>query len=81
MKRTIWSLFHRKIAGESPEEITSSKQYGTELKATVLSLFTVGYMSVNRIKEFLNGFQIPISTGTIQNILSGCVGLMRLFPC
>ena len=63
----------RKIAGEFPEEITSSKQYGTELKATVLSLFTVGYMSVSRIKEFLTGFQIPISTGTIQNILSGCV--------
>lgn len=62
-----------KIAGEFPEEITSSKQYGTELKATVLSLFTVGYMSVSRIKEFLTGFQIPISTGTIQNILSGCV--------
>lgn len=62
-----------KIAGEFPEEITSSKQYGTELKAIVLSLFTIGYMSVNRIKEFLNGFQIPISTGTIQNILSGCV--------
>ena len=64
----------RKTAGEFPEEITSSKQYGTELKATVLSLFTVGYMSVSRIKEFLTGFQIPISTGTIQNILSGCVG-------
>lgn len=62
-----------KIAGEFPEEITSSKQYGTELKATVLSLFTVGYMSVSRIKEFLTGFQIPISTGTIQNILSGCM--------
>lgn len=63
----------RRITGEFPEEITASKQYGTELKATVLSLFTVGYMSVNRIKEFLAGFRIPISTGTIQNMLSGCV--------
>lgn len=42
-----------KIAGEFPEEITSSKQYGTELKAMVLSLFTIGYecQSHQRVSE------------------------------
>ena len=61
-----------KISGNYPEGITASKQYGKSLKAFVLSLLTVGYMSVNRVQELLSALQIPISTGTIQGILLNC---------
>lgn len=62
----------QEIVGQFPEHITGTKQYGNKLRATVLSLLTVGYVSVERVRQLLNALGIPISGGTIQNMLTDC---------
>ena len=57
------------ITGTFPKEASASKQYGPNLKAFVLTLLTLGYVSVDRTRQILEGLDIPISSGTIQNIL------------
>ncbi len=64
---------NRKIAGEFPAEAAAPKQYGSHLQALVGALLTAGYVSVDRTKQFLNGLGIPLSTGTVQNIMDNCV--------
>lgn len=59
------------VKGSFPKNITGSKQYGAGVFALVTSLLTVGYMSVDRIQKLLSSLRIPISTGTIQNMLKG----------
>jgi len=63
---------NQRITGDFPENITGTRQYGSTLKATVLSLLTVGYVSVDRVRQLLNSLGIPISGGAIQNILTDC---------
>ena len=62
-----------RIEGAFPAEATSPKQYGTKLQALIGSLLTVGYVSVERTKQFVEGLGIPISTGTVQNMMDQCV--------
>lgn len=57
------------MTGTFPANITGTKQYGAGVAALATSLFTVGYMSVDRIQKLLNSLRIPISTGTVQNIV------------
>ena len=57
------------ITGEFPKEAQASKQYGPNLRAFVLTLLTLGYVSTDRTRQILEGLNIPISNGTIQNIL------------
>lgn len=57
------------LTGEFPKEAQASKQYGPNLKAFVLTLLTLGYVSTDRTRQILEGLNIPISNGTIQNIL------------
>lgn len=57
------------LKGSFPVNITGTKQYGLGVAALATSLFTVGYMSVDRIQKLLSSLRIPISTGTVQNIV------------
>jgi transposase len=61
------------LQGEFPSNIRSSVQYGVNLEALAVSLNTVGMVSMNRTHEILSGvFDVPISTGTISNMVSEC---------
>jgi len=61
--------------GEFPDNIKAPVQYGENLQALAVSLNTVGAVSVNRTHEILSGvFSIPISTGTISNMVGKCAG-------
>ena len=61
------------IYGEFPNHITGTIQYGVNLEALAISLNTIGAVSVNRTHEILSSvFNVPISTGTISNMVSGC---------
>ena len=59
-----------RIRGTFPADIKSPMQYGSNLKAMVVALSTVGSVSANRIHEIFGGvFHIPLSTGTIMNMV------------
>ena len=59
--------------GEFPEDIKAPVQYGANLQALTVALNTVGAVSVSRTHEILSGvFGIPISTGTIVNMVNRC---------
>ena len=62
-------LSGEKLQGGFPAGVTGSKQYGAGVFALVNTLLTVGYVSVDRTKQLLSCLRIPISTGTIQNML------------
>lgn len=57
-----------KYSGEFSEEASSTQQYGNNIKTMALVLSVFGMISVNRIHDILSAFfDLPISTGTIQN--------------
>ena len=59
--------------GEFPDDIKAAVQYGENLQALVVALNTVGAVSVNRTHEILGSvFNIPLSTGTINNMVNRC---------
>ena len=59
--------------GSFPNSVKNHIQYGENLEALVVTMNTVGAVSVNRTHEILGGvFNIPISTGTINNMVSRC---------
>ncbi|HWT73882.1 MAG TPA: transposase [Mobilitalea sp.] len=61
------------INGAFPANITSTMQYGDNLEALTVSLNTVGMVGVNRTHDILSSvFGIPISTGTIHNMVRSC---------
>jgi transposase len=61
------------LTGKFSETINATIQYGTNLKALVVSLNTIGMVSINRVHEILSGlFGIPLSTGTITTMISEC---------
>jgi transposase len=66
-----------KHKGEFPKNVTSTMQYGDNLQALVVALNTIGAVSINRTHEILSSvFSIPLSTGTISNMVHRCaVGL------
>jgi transposase len=59
--------------GEFPKDIKATIQYGENLQALIVAMNTVGAVSLNRTQEILSGvFGIPLSTGTIVNMVSRC---------
>lgn len=59
--------------GEFPENVRASLQYGSNLEALAVALNTIGAVSINRTHDILSGvFNIPISTGTINKMVSRC---------
>lgn len=64
-------------SGEFPSDIKATVQYGENLQSLVVTLNTVGAVSVNRTHEILSGvFNIPIATGTISNMVSRCANAL-----
>ena len=61
------------LKGCFPENISASVQYGENLTAFAVALNTIGMVSVNRTHDIMsNMFNIPISTGTISNMVERC---------
>ena len=59
--------------GEFPDNIKAPTQYGENLQSLAVALNTIGAVSVNRTHEILGSvFGIPLSTGTISNMVSRC---------
>ena len=57
-----------KLAGVFPQNITGTKQYGSNLKGLAVALSTVGMVSVDRIHKLLTSvFDITVSAGAVQN--------------
>lgn len=66
-------LQNKKLRGSFPDSVRGPVQYGDDLQALVVSLNTVGALSINRIHEILgNVFNIPLSTGVISNMVHRC---------
>lgn len=66
-------LHGKQQKGEFPDDIKATVQYGENLQALVVALNTIGAVSVNRTHEILGSvFNIPLSTGTITNMVSRC---------
>jgi transposase len=56
-----------------PDDVKAPVQYGENLQALTVALNTIGAVSVNRTHEILSSvFSIPLSTGTISNMVAGC---------
>ena len=61
--------------GRFPEGVNGPMQYGDNLQSLVVSLNTVGAVSIARTHEILaNVFDIPLSTATIKSMISRCAG-------
>ena len=59
--------------GEFPKDVKATVQYGENLEALAVAMNTVGAVSLNRTHEILSGvFGIPLSTGTIVNMVRRC---------
>ena len=56
------------VRGEFQAGITGTKQYGRGVFGLATTLYSVGYMSVDRIRKLLNSLRIPISAGTVQDM-------------
>ena len=63
------TLTGKAVQGTFPRHITGAKQYGAGVVGLAVSLSTVGYMSVDRVQKLLQSLRIPISSGTIQDML------------
>lgn len=65
-------------AGSFPTDIKATVQYGKNLQAMAVAFNTVGAVSINRIHEILSSiFNIPISTGTIKNMVTRCADSLK----
>lgn len=59
--------------GSFPAHIKATVQYGQNLEALAVALNTIGAVSFNRTHDILSGvFNVPISVGTIKNMVSRC---------
>ena len=65
------------VQGTFPANITGAKQYGAGVAGLAVSLLTIGYMSVDRVQKLLGSLRIPISTGTIQGMLTKAAALVK----
>ena len=65
------------ITGAFPEGITGTQQYGNGVCSLVGSLVSVGYMAEDRVRILLNSLGIPISTGTVANIVERTAALLQ----
>lgn len=58
------------IKGAFPKGITGTKQYGNNITAFITALHTVGMVSIDRVRQFMEGVVgIQMSTGTIKTKL------------
>lgn len=72
-KEVCCPLCGASLRGTFPEDVKAPIQYGKTLQALVVAFNTVGAVSVSRIHDlFGNVFGIPLSTGTIHNMMHQC---------
>lgn len=65
-------LTGKNLRGSFPEEVKGPIQYGKKLQGLIVAFNTVGAVSANRIKEIFGSvFGIPLSTGTVSNMVCG----------
>ncbi len=61
------------LTGAFPEGVHAPQQYGSNLKAMVVSLSSFGMVSASRISEIVHGLTgLHISDGTVCNIIADC---------
>ena len=66
-------LCGKELRATFPKDVKAPIQYGKTLQALVVAFNTVGAVSVSRIHDlFGNVFGIPLSTGTIHNMIHQC---------
>ena len=65
------------VQGTFPSNITGVKQYGPGVAGLTVSLVANGYMSVDRVQKLLKSLRIPISSGTIQEMLTKAAELVQ----
>ena len=65
------------VQGTFPSNITGAKQYGPGVAGLAVSLLVNGCMSVDRIQKLLRSLQIPISSGTVQEMLTKAAKLVQ----
>ena len=66
------------LRGTFPVNVNAHMQYGKNLSALVVAFNTVGAVSTNRVHElFGNVFGIPLSTGTVVNMVHSCAANVR----
>lgn len=64
--------------GSFPSDIRAAVQYGRNLQALAVALNTVGAVSIDRTHEILSSvFNIPLSTGTIKNMVTRCTDSLK----
>ena len=56
--------------GTFPAHITGSKQFGIGVSALAVTLLTLGMVSIDRTQKLMGSIGIPISKGTIQDMLA-----------
>ena len=71
------ALNGKAVQGTFPRHITGAKQYGPGVAGLAVSLLTIGYMSVDRVQKLLKSLRIPISSGTIQDMLTKASELVK----
>ena len=72
-KEICCPLCGKELRGTFPEDVKAPIQYGETMQALVVAFNTVGAVSVSRIHDlFGNVFGIPLSTGTIHNMIHQC---------
>lgn len=58
------------LCGENPKGVKSSQQYGNSIKEYVVSLWSIGVTSLNRLKKLVSKhLGLDVSEGTISNML------------
>jgi transposase len=66
-------LHGKQLKGQFPDDIKATVQYGKNLQAFVISFNTIGAVSAERIHQILgSAFNIPLSPGTIMNMVKRC---------
>lgn len=65
-------------AAQFPGDINSTVQYGPTIKALIIYMRTMDYVSIERLKEMFNEvFGIPLSEGTIVNTTQKCSKILE----
>ena len=58
------------IKGEKPEEIKSTQQYGLTVKEYIVSLWSIGVTSLDRLQKLVSKhLGIEVSEGTVSKII------------
>ena len=70
----------RQVKGEFPEVVSQAVQYGQQIKAQVTYFSQYQLLPYQRIQELMEEvMNVPLSQGSIKNMLSQCRGQLEPF--